>query len=360
MAVTSTPDPYPRRLFWLLAIGVLAWAFWSLSAILLPVVMGAFAAFALWPIVTRLPDRWPHIAKVGIALLVALAAVVAFFLILVPSLVDQAKSLVQQYPSYLETITRLSHEAQLALDRYGIQYDWAQVQGKLLQWAQDVGLALAGWLGATLQGALGNLLQLVIAFWVLVYALLEGPAMIAFFQAQLPEGQRHAYLQVMATIGEVLTGFIRGMVLLGLIIGVAVGVGVWLLGMPYALLIGLVAGLLEAIPSFGPLIAGAFAAFLALAQGPWMAAKVVALFAVIQVVENNLIVPKVMGESLDVHPMVIFLAALVGAKLFGLAGLFLAGPFVAVLWRLWQLRANLQAPPPAPEPVESAARPPSA
>jgi predicted PurR-regulated permease PerM len=334
----ATYDPYPRRLFWLLTLTLLGWTFWSLSAILLPCVMGAFAAFALWPIVDGLPHKWPRPLRVLAALFVATALVGLFFVILVPGLIAQSQQIAARFPEYLEALTNLAHAAEDLAQRYGYKVNLTAMEPLMRERLQQVGIAIVTWVGSALPGALNNILQLVIAFWVTLYGLLEGPEILQWLNDLLPVSARPAYREAMTIMNSVLRSFLKGMLILGGIIGGAVGLGAWLLGMPYALSIGLVAGALEAVPNIGPIIAAVFAAILAFAHSPWLAVKIIGLFAVIQVLENNLIVPRVLGDSLDVHPMAIFIAVLVGAQLFGLVGVFLAGPVMAVAWRIWKSR----------------------
>jgi predicted PurR-regulated permease PerM len=340
-------DPYPRRIFWLLTLCLLGWAFWGLADIMLPSVMGAFAAFALWPIVAGLPQRWPRWARVLIALAVAGCVVSLFFVILVPSLVAQSQQIAAHFPEYLQALTDLGHSVERLAARYGYPVNMTALEPMMRERLQAVGVAIVAWVGTALPGALNNLLQLVIAFWVALYGLLEGPEILQWINDQLPLAARASYREATAIMGGVLRSFLKGMLILGLIIGGAVGVGAWLIGMPYALSIGLVAGALEAVPNIGPIIAAVFAGILAFAQSPWLAVKIIGLFAVIQVLENNLIVPRVLGDSLEVHPMAIFIAVLIGAQLFGLVGLFLAGPTIAVGWRIWKAHHGDHLPPPA-------------
>jgi predicted PurR-regulated permease PerM len=331
----ATHDPYPRRIFWLLTLGLFGWGFWSLSDIMLPIVMGAFVAFALWPIVEWLPHPWPRWTRVLAALLIAGGVISLFFVILVPSLFAQSQQIAARFPEYLQALTELGEGLQKLAAKYGYPINLTALEPILKERLQQVGLAAVAWVGASLPGALNNLLQLVIAFWVALYGLLEGPEILQWINDQLPLSARPGYRQSMTITGNVLHSFLRGMLILGLIIGSVVGVGAWLIGMPFALSIGLVAGVLEAVPNVGPIIAAVFAGILAFAQSPWMAVRMLGLFVVVQILENNLIVPRVLGESLEIHPMAIFLAVLIGAKLFGLVGLFLAGPALAVGWRIW-------------------------
>jgi predicted PurR-regulated permease PerM len=328
-------NPYPRRIFWLLTVCLLGWAIWSLSNIVLPTVMGAFVAFALWPVVDGLPHKWPRWARVLVALGVASGVIGLFFVILVPSLMAQSQQIAANFPAYVQALTDLGHWAETVAGRYGYQVTVSTLEPMLRARLEQIGIAVVTWVGTALPGALNSALQLVIAFWVALYGLLEGPEIVQWINDQLPTSARPSYRSSIVIMDEVLRSFLRGMLILGLIIGSVVGVGAWLIGMPYALSIGLVAGLLEAVPNVGPIIAAVFAGILAFAQSPWLAVKMIALFVVVQVLENNLVVPRVLGESLDVHPMAIFIAVLIGAQLFGVVGLFLAGPTVAVGWRIW-------------------------
>jgi predicted PurR-regulated permease PerM len=157
---------------------------------------------------------------------------------------------------------------------------------------------------------------------------------------------------------EIWNAFLRGQLLLGLIIGSVTFLLALIVGLPNALLLGLLAGILEFIPNIGPVLAAIPAVLLALSQyesswlgalvGPfWFAVIVLVLYALVQRVENMYLVPRIIGRSLNLHPLVVLIAAIIGASVAGIFGILLAAPLLATakLFLTYIYRKLLDQPP---------------
>lgn len=146
--------------------------------------------------------------------------------------------------------------------------------------------------------------------------------------------------QIIEDIGTVISGYIRGQVAISAIIGVLVFIGMYIFEINYALTIGLIAALTEFVPIIGPLIGSIPALLLALLVSPMLAVKVAIFYFAVHQLENHILVPKIMGHSIDLHPVTVILAFLIGAQLFGLAGMILAVPVAAILkvlfYHIWE------------------------
>jgi hypothetical protein len=148
----------------------------------------------------------------------------------------------------------------------------------------------------------------------------------------LPATARERWFFVEATLNRVLGGYIRGQILVALTVGVAAGVGSALLGVQYPLVIGLLAFLFEFIPLVGPVLGMVPAVIIAFFQSPGLALWVIVYFIVLQQVESNIIVPRVSGHAVGLHPLAVLLALLAGVELGGLGGALLAVPVAGVLY----------------------------
>jgi predicted PurR-regulated permease PerM len=127
-----------------------------------------------------------------------------------------------------------------------------------------------------------------------------------------------------------LRGYLQGVALSGLAVGVLTGAGLAILGVPYALLFGVLAGFLEAIPFFGPLLAAIGPFTLALSQSPTRALIIAVFFVAVQQIEDKALVPRLQSHTTGLHPLTVILASLVLGSLFGLLGVLLAVPLAAV------------------------------
>jgi predicted PurR-regulated permease PerM len=143
-------------------------------------------------------------------------------------------------------------------------------------------------------------------------------------------------------INATLAAYMRAQLLACVIVGCLCGLGFALLGVPYALLLGLVAGVLEFVPLLGPLVVAIAAVALAAFHGPTIAWRAAGLLAVLRVVQDNVIYPRLIGRDIELHPLAVILAVLAGLELGGVAGVFVAVPLVAIAsvavrhWLVWR------------------------
>jgi predicted PurR-regulated permease PerM len=182
------------------------------------------------------------------------------------------------------------------------------------------------------------LMTMVLGF----YMLLDFNKMEAFCLDLVPTPYREDFRDLLRRTGRVWQAFLRGQAILGLVIGVIVAGVLSIIGLRFALGLGLIAGLFEFVPIFGPFIAGMIAALVAVFQGSnWLAMTplgyatlVVVIFVVVQQIENNILVPRIIGHSLNLNPFIVLLAIVGGGILAGVLGVLLAAPVVASL-RIW-------------------------
>jgi predicted PurR-regulated permease PerM len=196
---------------------------------------------------------------------------------------------------------------------------------------------------ASVAGATAQAVGVLVVILVLgYYMLIDFGELDDSFVGMVPRAYRADFRRLLDETGLVWNAFFRGQLLLGLIVGGLVAVVLTILGVRFSLVLGLIAGVLEFVPIFGPAIAGLISVLVALFQGSnWWGLSVWAfggivlvVFVLIQQVENNILVPRIIGHSLNLHPILVLLGALVGGLLAGVLGLLLAAPSVATL-RLW-------------------------
>ena len=183
-----------------------------------------------------------------------------------------------------------------------------------------------------LTGAFGALLSLVVTVTLTVFWLSSSARLKPFLVGLFPERLQPRVDDIFADMGRSLGGYVRGVLIAMLLIGVFTGAGLGVLGVPYALLLGVLAGLTEAIPYLGPWLSGAVSVIVALVTvDPLKALEVAVLFLLVQQLEGNLVQPLVMSRSVHLDPLLVLIAILVGSELLGLMGAVLAVPFAALL-----------------------------
>jgi len=188
-------------------------------------------------------------------------------------------------------------------------------------------------LGTVFSGFVG-LLFLIISS---IYLSIDGDRFINGFINAVPEAFQSEIRTLLKRLREIWDAFFRGQVILMVIIGSVVWVGLTILGVPGAFALGIIAGLLEIIPNLGPLLAAIPAVIVALLQGSDLfainnfvfALIVIGLYIFINFLENTIVVPRVMGDSVKLHPLVVIIGVLVGASVWGILGALLAAPVIA-------------------------------
>jgi predicted PurR-regulated permease PerM len=321
----------------LTAVAVLgaAWLVWQVAEILVLVLIAAILATGLNPPVRRLQERpWgrrgrhlPRWAAIGLVYLGGLVALGIMASVLVSPMVTETRQFVERAPA-------LHRQLVAMLAGWQARYPWLPDLSALLDRLPGEAEQLTRYVGAATGVAFrvfGAVVSAVTVLILSIYMLFEGPTIKEGFLRVFP-GRHHRRLEaVLGRIGEKFGGWLRGQLLLGLVVGVAAGLGTWILGLPYPFLLGLAAGATELVPMVGPIL-GAIPAVLVALFGPWWRiAAVVALFAVIQQAENHLLVPRVMKMSVGLSPLLTIVALMVGAKLMGVLGALLAVPVAAAL-----------------------------
>jgi predicted PurR-regulated permease PerM len=187
----------------------------------------------------------------------------------------------------------------------------------------------------------GPLVSAILAFvFMLMISLhmsLSGQQVFDSLTELIPPAYKSEILSLIRRIGKIWAAFLRGQLTLMLIIGIMVWLGNLVLGTPQALFLGIISGLLEVIPSLGPLLAAIPAVLVALIFGSThfaidpllFALIVIAFYTLVQVLENQLVVPKVLGEAVDLPPLIVLLGVFIGGSLYGILGIFLATPVIS-------------------------------
>ncbi len=184
-----------------------------------------------------------------------------------------------------------------------------------------------------------------------LYFLVAGPKIVGWLGRSAPVAQRKRLANTLAALQRVLGGYLRGQLTLSTLIGTLVGGGMFVIGVPYAVLLGLLAFLLEFIPTLGTLLSGVICVLVALTQGWVLALIVLGYFVLIHILEGYVVAPRVLAKAVGLHPAVSIIALLVGAELLGVWGALFAAPvagllqvLLTTLWQEWRQNHPIQYP----------------
>jgi predicted PurR-regulated permease PerM len=317
-----------------LQVFALGWVAVAQIADVIIIFIAAWAlAYLLSPLVKRIDaqtplDRTLSVVVVYIAMGVGL---VVIGLLAIPPLVAQLNDLVTRGPEYGERATQLAAGIQAALERLGIRVDLTEFYGTLPRRFGDLATAYAadilGVVSATAAIFFNVTLVLIIAFLMLI----DGDTMWQRFSRVLPPDLASEAELLRQSADRSFGGFIRGSLILGVIYGLATLVMLVFLGVPYAGVLALVSGLTMIIPFFGPIIAMIPVLAVTFVGAADRLLVVVILILAIQQVLLNVIGPRIMSRSIGIHPIFVFLAILLGARLAGFWGVVLAMPIAGVI-----------------------------
>lgn len=181
------------------------------------------------------------------------------------------------------------------------------------------------------RNVVSGFVSVLFVFVITFYLVMEQDALKKFFRVILPK-EHVAYVDGVVDRAQKQIGrWIIGQLVLGVIMGLIVGIGLWLIGVKFALVLGILAGVMEIIPVIGPIIAAIPAVIIGLSQGPVLGLGTVVFYILVQQAENHLLVPNIMKRAVGLSPLVTLIAVLLGARLIGVVGVILAVPAATII-----------------------------
>lgn len=314
------------------AIAVLV-LLWALGQVILPFLLGAALAYIFDPVADRLERLGlGRVAAVAVISVVAVLVFVLLILLVIPTLISQALDLIDVAPEVARNLQTF------LTDRFPSIVDAESTIRKSLL---SLGETIQSRGGELLQGVIGSvsgfvniLVLLVLVPIVAFYLLIDWDRMVARIDDLLPRDHAPTLRQLARDIDRTLAGFIRGQGTVCLILGTYYALALMVVGLQFGLVIGFAAGLMSFIPYVGAIIGGVLAIGLALFQfwGEWaMIGAVAAIFVSGQMIEGNVLTPKLVGSSVGLHPVWLIFALSAFGALFGFVGMLVAVPVSAAL-----------------------------
>jgi predicted PurR-regulated permease PerM len=307
------------------ALAVLVVLLWLASTVLLLLFASVLVGVLLFDASARV-TRWlpiPRPAALALVVVLALAGLAVGTWLLAPSVAEQARELFKALPDALQRV-------QEVLQRRGLLDSVAGSLPTPESMASDAA-SLIGRAGIFFSGMLGALANVVIISVLGIYLALRPAAYVDGIVVLFPLARRGRMREVLGEVGRTLAQWLTGKLLSMLIVGVLTATGLALLQVPLALLLGIVAGLLDFIPYVGPIMAGVPAVLIAFSESPQLALYVVLLFAALQLAEGYLLLPLIERRTVALPPALTISAQVLLGAIFGLAGVALATPIAAVL-----------------------------
>ncbi|HSW41327.1 MAG TPA: AI-2E family transporter [Patescibacteria group bacterium] len=344
--------PSRRLLVLLVGVTVLAVIFWFGRDILAPFIVGILIVYLLDPVVERLARlevggrRLPRALLILLVYVVVTFVVVELVLLLVGPLVEQIRSFARDAPGYLDDLNVRLGELLGWWARLELPADVKEaIDSAVADLVANLGAIIPGILRPVFTTVLGFVSSIfgfliipVWAFWILK----DRPAIVRGFEHAVPAPWRADTWATVGIVRRVFGSWIRGQLILGLVVGVGTFVGLLVLGAlvdpvfsRYAVLLAVIAGVMELLPIIGPIIAAVPAVLLGATAGVPGIVAALLLYLAVQQLENNFLVPKIQGDATNLNPAAVIFSLLLGGAVAGLLGAILALPVAATLRDLY-------------------------
>ena len=336
-----------RRRFHLVAASAVVIAtllvLYFLGTVLLTLGLSIVVAYVLLPVARVVEKAFPWwrgrqgLARgiaTGVIFLCLIGILAGALALVIPPTVEQGRQFVEDFPGFLESARSTTE-------------DWAA------RYADTIPVEVRDRIEETLSGAGGiagdaagrvvsQTFEVVSGSFALILGLATAPVLVFYLMkdsgmirtslySPFPETIRPHLLEALNIAERTIGGYIRGQITLGLIVGVAVTIALLLLGVPFSYILGIVAGLTELVPVIGPWAGGAVGVLVTLASAPDKVPWVILVYVAVQLLENTLLVPRIQGNSLKLHPVAIILVIVLASNYFGLWGVILGPPLVSMV-----------------------------
>jgi len=320
----------------LILIAVAVWLVIQGRIILAPLLLAVILVFILNPLVVRLHDRGIHrLVGAAIAFAVIVVGIVVVGVLVVPGIAEQAEGFASTFPKIFDDTTR---QIEQLIDRFGFDqlhlWRYAELRAYLSDPANRdlITEVLLSRLGTVTSGIFEVLLIVTLGPVLAFYLLIDLPRVQEHLLALVPDRLRDEVAFVGRELNVAVGGFLKGQLVVAIIVGMLLSVGYWIIGVPFWLLIGLVGGLLNIVPFLGPWVGGALGVLVALAtRDPITALWALVVAVVVQQIDNNFVSPSVLRATVRLHPALTLLVLVAGGAVAGVWGVVIAVPTAAAL-----------------------------
>ncbi|UDM32439.1 AI-2E family transporter [Lentilactobacillus laojiaonis] len=329
-----------------------------ISTVFIPILVAGILFYILNPIVNLLTKIKLGKFKIGRTLAVTivfllLAGLITLSVIFfVPRLTDQIVALVDHLPKFMDSIQDLygrvfkQVNSQQIIKKTDLMKITDKMSSNITNSANDILNGISNGLGGLISATANAVIILVTVPVVLFYMLKDGNKLGNNIRKLLPKGSQNQVMDLLNKMSDTLSKYIGGQVIECLFVGTFTAIGYFIIGMPYALLLGVIAGICNIIPYLGPYIGIAPALAISLTTGNLMNTVYnIIVVVIVQQIDGNLVYPNVIGKTLQIHPLTIIIILLAAGNIAGIMGMILAVPLYAIvkvivsyLYNIYQLR----------------------
>lgn len=320
-----------RNVFIALLIGFFLYFIYLVRGLFLPFILAVVLVYLLNPLVNRMEKRGTsRVAAILILYLGVVIIVTSLLMYGLPRMVNQLENLVENIPVYTDQVEDTVGDIQQLFADSAMPSGIQQIVDERIKWAEAKLMELVRTAADLLLALIGNLFNIALAPVLAFYIMKDIEYLKQQAYKMVPREWVEDIYFLAREIDHVFSSFVRGHLTVVVIVGILTSLAFALLGLEFAAMLGVIAGLAELIPYFGPFIGAVPAVAMGLLQSKWIAVKVMVAVFFIQQLEGNIISPKILGNSVGLHPLAIIVALLAGGHLFGIVGMLLAVPLAAI------------------------------
>lgn len=310
-----------------------------ISTVFVPLIVSGFLYYILKPLLSLIKKmtihgkKLPHQLAVIITFLIFLAVIGGALIMLVPTLIKEVTNLVSALPGFAQDLQQYATKTMNTkwFSNLNLSLDVSEVQNAISKYAASFLTITAGTLGAVVSSITSFTINMITIPVVLFYMLSDGERLVPAIKKMFPERHAEKISELTAEMDHTIEKYISGQAIEMGFVGLSMTIGYFIIGQPYAWLLGVIAGITNIVPYIGPWIGVVPSLIVASTQSWKQVVFVLIVMTVVQQLDGNFIYPNVIGKSLAIHPLTIMLLLMVAGNLWGIVGMILIIPVYAVL-----------------------------
>lgn len=305
-----------------------------LSVVMLPVILSGLLFYLLNPLVDLMEKyKINRVLAISVIFIIIAILLIIGLAVAIPNLQRQVVIFAQNVPSYLEDADRVINDLvtkRLPDDfRPQLEQVLANFSTQATAWASNISSKAVNWVSALISGTSQVIVALIIMPFMLFYLLRDGKGLRDYITQFLPNKLREPVGKVLSDVNQQLANYVRGQITVAVIVAIMFIIFFKIIGLRYAVALGVTAGILNLVPYLGSFLAMIPALVLGLIAGPVMLLKVIIVFIVEQTIEGRFVSPLILGSQLNIHPITILFVLLTSGSMFGIWGVLLGIPIYA-------------------------------
>ncbi|GAB6099154.1 AI-2E family transporter [Halanaerocella petrolearia] len=324
-----------KRAIIILLVTVVFYFLYQVKSILFPFSLAILLSYLLNPIIDKLVNHeMPRLGALVFVFGILITLFMFVFITIIPTMINELETLTNRLPSYIGKIDKIINLVNQRYQQFDIPPALNDILERMMLRIKEFSLNFIDRTSQVILELLSRLFSLIMAPILSFYILKDLDLITDYFWSIIPHQYQSEIKELMTRIDQGLVGFFKGQLIVSLLVGVLSTVILYWLEVKFSLLIGVLAGIFNVIPYFGPFFAAFIAGLIAFGESIKLGLKVVLLFFVIQQVEGNIISPKIMGEEVGLHPIIIIFSLLAGGELLGIIGMLIAIPVAIIVKEL--------------------------